>query len=396
MAGRIRRNPVAKIFYSMAGEGRGHAARVAALTEHLRKRHQLVLLAPDEAYDFLAPKYAGSEFAGQVRVERIPGMRFKYTSGRLDVGKTIACGLQYRFALGKIVRQISKLIDEEQPQLAISDFEPALPRAARRSGIPLLSLDHQHFMVTYDLSSLSLNLQFQAWLMGLAVKAHCRDQVETVVSAFYFPPLRSDAQRVTQVGPLLRREIASAQPHNGGYILSYLRHRTPPAVLEMLGRLGLPVKIYGLGGQPPRGALTFHEIDSQQFVSDLAGCEGYIGAAGNQALGEAVFLGKPVLALPEIHHHEQRINAHFIRHMQVGDWAALERVRWEQISAFVPKLDEYRQALASYAGKIDGTSAALEAIERNLPLKNVTRQELQDAARTKKNPLYDALSPASP
>ena len=385
---------MAKIFYSMAGEGRGHAARVASLVEHLRRRHQLILLAPDEAYDFLAPKYAGPEFAGQVRVERIPGMRFQYTGGRLDLTKTIACGLQYKFALRKIIRRVRNLIEAEQPHLAISDFEPVLPRAARQSGVPLLSLDHQHFMVTYDLSSLSLSLRWHAWLMGLAVRAHCKDQVETVVSAFYFPPLRANAHRVTQVGPLLRNEIAAAQPHNGGYILSYLRNRTPAEVPEMLGRLNVPVKIYGLGSRAPVGGATFHEIDSQSFVRDLAGCECYIGAAGNQTLGEAVYLGKPVLALPETYHHEQRINAHFVRHMDVGDWVALEKVKFSHFTNFLPQLEHYRETLKSYAGQIDGTAAALEAIERNLPLQNLTQRELAEAARFPQARLYDALSPA--
>ena len=385
---------MAKIIYSMAGEGRGHAARVASLVEHLRHRHQLVLLAPDEAYDFLAPRYDRPEFAGQVRVERIPGMRFQYTNGKLDIAKSIASGLRFKIGLRRIIAEVRTLIEREQPQLAVCDFEPSLPRAARLCGLPLLSLDHQHFMVTYDLSSLPRGLRLHAWLMGFAVRAHCNTQIETVVSAFYFPPLRKGVERVTQVGPLLRREIASAQPHQGGYLLSYLRPRTPAAVPEMLSRLNLPVRIYGLGQRAAVGSATFHEIDSQTFVSDLAGCEAYIGAAGNQALGEAVYLGKPVLALPESIHHEQRINAHFIRHMGVGDWVALEKLGFEQITSFVERLEEYREALRSYAGKIDGTAAALEAIERNLPLKVTAAQELADAAAAKGR-LYGALSPAS-
>jgi len=383
---------VAKIFYSMAGEGRGHAARVAALAEHLRKRHQLVLLAPDEAYDFLAPRYDKPEYAGQVRVERIPGMRFQYSDGKINLTKSIYCGLKYRLNLGKIVAQIQGLIDEEQPHLAVCDFEAALPRAARQAGIPVVSLDHQHFMVTYDLSSLESGLQWHAWSMGFAVRAHCTWQVETVVSAFYFPPLRKGSQRVTQVGPLLRHDITSAQTHEGGYVLSYIRGRTPEFVPELLSQLDVPVKIYGLGEREPRGSATFHEIDSKSFVSDLAGCECYIGAAGNQTLGEAVYLGKPVLALPETVHHEQRINAHFIRHMGVGDWVALENVTLADLQRFLPKLPEYREGLRSYAGKIDGTAAALEAIERNLPLKTPRAAEADAAERR----LYGALSPLSP
>ena len=69
------------IFYSMAGEGRGHATRVRTVVENLRANHRLVLFAPGAAHDLLAPLYAGSE----VEVRRIPGLVFHYdTLGRLD------------------------------------------------------------------------------------------------------------------------------------------------------------------------------------------------------------------------------------------------------------------------------------------------------------------------
>jgi hypothetical protein len=79
--------------------------------------------------------------------------------------------------------------------------------------------------------------------------------------------------------------------------------------------------------------------------------------------------------------------------MGVGEWTTVEKVKFADIAGFLPKLDQYRQNLESYAGKIDGTAAAIEAIERNLPLKNTCPQET--AASLPKNRLYDALSPAS-
>nr|AIA95492.1 CAZy families GT1 protein [uncultured Pirellula sp.] len=70
---------MAKIFYSMAGEGRGHAVRVRTLTELLRQDHELHLFASDEAFDFLSRFYSAE--GPDVRLLRIPGLRFHY-SGR--------------------------------------------------------------------------------------------------------------------------------------------------------------------------------------------------------------------------------------------------------------------------------------------------------------------------
>ncbi|MGE3779673.1 MAG: glycosyltransferase family protein, partial [Pirellulaceae bacterium] len=46
---------MARIVCSLSGEGRGHATRIAALVEHLRREHDIVLLASHVAYDLLAP-----------------------------------------------------------------------------------------------------------------------------------------------------------------------------------------------------------------------------------------------------------------------------------------------------------------------------------------------------
>ena len=71
---------MAKIFYSMAGEGRGHAVRVLTLAEHLRHEHELVLFASGDAYDFLVKTY-GTTQVDNVRLMRVSGVQFRYTGG---------------------------------------------------------------------------------------------------------------------------------------------------------------------------------------------------------------------------------------------------------------------------------------------------------------------------
>lgn len=358
---------MATIFYSMAGEGRGHAARVNTLVEQLRHDHKLILFAPGEAHDFLEPLYC--RHWPQVEVRRIPGMAFHYTRGRLDLAKSICRGLSYLRQLPNVVRGLCRAIDEERPVLAITDFEPALPRAARAMGVPILSLDHQNFLLSYDLSSLPWMLRQQAWLLGLAVRAYCHWQDATVVSAFYRPPLKRGREHVIQVGPLLRREVRQARPERGEYVVSYLRKNTPRRVLEMLNECGRPVRVYGLGKRAAEGRLTFRAIDPRRFIDDLAGCAAAIGAAGNQSLGEALYLGKPVFALPEGNHHEQLINAHFLRQMGAGDFAPIERASGGALRRFLHRLDDYYAATSLLVGKLDGTAAALAVIDRMLRLK---------------------------
>ena len=92
-----------------------------------------------------------------------------------------------------------------------------------------------------------------------------------------------------------------------------------------------------------------------------------VAAAGNQLIGEALHLGKPLLALPESGHAEQRMNGHFLRAMECGDFAPLEHVDVGRVRGFLAGLDRYRPALTALAGRMDGAGEVLRVIERWLP-----------------------------
>ncbi|PQO42862.1 glycosyltransferase family protein [Blastopirellula marina] len=357
---------MAKIFYSMSGEGRGHAARVRTMTEHLRHEHQLVLFAPNEAYDFLAPIYNTPAIRG-VEVRRLPGLKFYYTDRRLDLTKSIFHGVKFLGQLRRNVRDMAEIVHSEKPDLIVSDFEPILPKAGRKCDIPVVSLNHQDFLLAYDLSSLPPVLQRWAWMMSFVVKAHHVDHAETIVSSFFKSRLRPGFDNVVQVGPLLRPDVCQAQPSEGGFILSYLRKATPDQTLELLKLCDRPVKVYGLGKRPADGPVTFHEIDENRFTEDFIHCDALVGAAGNQSLGEAIYLGKPVLALPESSHHEQRINSHFLKQMGAGSWTSIETFAKSHLTSFLDGIAKFRANLARYRGLTNGNPPALAAIRKHLP-----------------------------
>ncbi len=357
---------MARIFYSLCGEGRGHAARVRAMVEHLRHEHEVIIFAPEQAYDFLALRYPPG--TPQVEVRRIPGLRFHYTQGKLDLTRSLLGGLGYLWKMHGVIGQLKRAMRKQRPDLVISDFEPALPRAARRIKVPFISLNHQHFLVACDLGTLPKELQTWAARMSMAVRAHHRGQKKTIVSSFFHAKLRDECQNVVQVGPLLRPEVLHTVPSEGEHLVSYLRATTPPGVLEMLQTTGREVRVYGLGERPSQGSLHFHPFHEQRFIDDMASCQALVGAAGNQSLGEAVYLGKPVFALPEEQHHEQLINSHFLRQMGSGDFEMLERVQPSTFHRFLDRLDVYREQLVKFAGRIDGTPKALQEVRDSLAL----------------------------
>jgi uncharacterized protein (TIGR00661 family) len=352
---------LATIFYSMAGEGRGHATRVRTVVELLRGRHRLVLLAPGDAHDLLEPAYRDSE----VEVRRIPGMHFAYDARqRVSHVKSAALATGYLRRLPALKRELAAQMRSERADLLLTDFDPGAPRAAESIDLPYVALDHQSFLWAGDTSWLPGSLRWTARAMGIGIRAFYRHQVHTISSSFFEPRPRPGLQGVTFVGSMLRASLLQAELRRGDHVVAYCRRTMPPNVLEALETCPLEVRVYGLGERPDRGSLRFRPISEQGFVDDLASARAVVATAGNQLLGEVLFLGKPVLALPEVGQTEQLINCHFLARMGGWDWVVPHRLD-------VPTLRSFLERADGFAAHIDrdfarGNEAAVAEIERVL------------------------------
>jgi uncharacterized protein (TIGR00661 family) len=173
----------------------------------------------------------------------------------------------------------------------------------------------------------------------------------------------------------------AAVPHDGRHLVSYLRQHTPPAVLDALAATGVPVRVYGLGRRDPVGGVSFHDVNERRFIADLAGCRGVVAAAGNQLIGEAIHLGKPLLVLPERAHAEQTINAHFLTAEGCGEFLPLERVDAAAIRGFLDRRERFAAPLATRQGGMDGFPAAAQAITTAIaPDAGLRHEEIRTAA----------------
>jgi uncharacterized protein (TIGR00661 family) len=349
---------MATILYGMAGEGRGHAVRARALRDALAPRHTVHFFAPHMARSFLAD--------GPGELHSIPGLRFGYArDGRVDLWRTALGSLRFVAGMRKEVRAVTARMAQLEPDLVISDFEPLTARAARRLGVPCLGLDHQHFMVVSDLSALPARLRNHARWMGPVVRMVAPRTDVRAVSSFWFPPGKPSFERVQRLGVLLRSVVRRARPSDHGHLCVYLRHSAPRDLLQVLAGAGLPARIYGLGEQPPYGGLTFHAIDEQRFVEDLASARALLCTAGNQLIGEAAWLGKPVLAFPEPGNREQEMNAWLVELSGFGRRLAPERL---EASALRSAIDAECRLARVRRPEIDGLPRAVELIERMVGL----------------------------
>ena len=165
------------------------------------------------------------------------------------------------------------------------------------------------------------------------------------------------------------------------HLCCYFRRACPQELLNALDELGLPVEIFGLGARAPSGNLTFSPVDELGFVRSLATCRALVCTAGNQLVGEAMWLDKPVLAMPEPGNNEQRINAHFVVASGAGTSVPLDDATSADLRAFMDRIEDYRAAIDKDAPRRKPTRT-IDAIERHLPARSTSPRPRQPATRS--------------
>ena len=103
------------------------------------------------------------------------------------------------------------------------------------------------------------------------------------------------------VGTIPRQAIRELTPTRGHHLLAYFNRGAERCGrhCSTLADSGCPVHVYGTNRRGWQGPLNFLPHSNLPFLEDLAGCRAVVSTAGNQLMGEAIYLGKPVLVLPE-------------------------------------------------------------------------------------------------
>lgn len=345
-----------RIAYGVMGYGRGHASRCAAVLPSLRAEHEVTVFAGGDAHAALAPRFP---------TVKIPTLGYVYNgSGRHSFWKTVGGnyhGMSDLLLRGASLRAVEREFQSRGIELVISDSEAWTHRAAHTLGLPRISFDHVGIIAwckPHFPPELSLVGRRDAW--GYRALMGRPDRV--LISSFY--PAEPAVPGLHLVGPLQRPEVLSAEPHNGNFLLAYFnkgQHQYQPDVDRALRQLDQIVVVYGT---PHRGAvdnLEFRAPSVEGFLRDLSQCRAVIATAGNVLIGEALYLRKPILALPE-DAFEQRLNAWMVEQMGVGMQAQLSRLTPSDVDSFLGNLDTYRRNTQEYAR--DGRAEAIETLQR--------------------------------
>jgi uncharacterized protein (TIGR00661 family) len=304
-----------KILYGVVGEGMGHAMRSRVVLEHLcAQGHEIEIMASGRAKDFLAKRFEG--------VNRIHGLHMIYEDNRVRRGKTLWSNVLTGAAgVPQNIAAYFELIKEFRPEAVISDFESWAYLYAKAHRLPIVSIDNMQIInrCTHD-DEILAGHQAEFQITRTFVKGKLPFCDHYLITTFFRPPVRKP--KTTLVPPILRPEILAARRRPGEHLLVYQTAEGYGSLADTLARTGLECRIYGMrrGIQEEQveGDLRYRPFSEEGFVDDLASCLGVIAGGGFTLMGEAVYLHKPMLAVPLGRQFEQLLNARYLEREGFG------------------------------------------------------------------------------
>jgi uncharacterized protein (TIGR00661 family) len=342
-----------RVLYGVNGEGMGHATRSHVVIEELLRRHDVRVVASGAALRHLHARLP--------RVEEIFGPTFAMGEGQIRRWDTVLQNVRLaRREFPDTVRRWVSMVDEWKPDVVISDFEPLCGAYARWTRTPLLAVDNINMLDRCRHDREIVGNERDDFLLARAVtRSMVPGAVEYIVTTFYWP--RTCRRGTTLVPPIVRPEIASAQSVPGDHLVVYSSGER--RLIHALRSTGMRCLVYGMRGGPDEpvveGNLEFRPPSNEGFVEALRTARGVVAGGGFSLLSEAVYLRKPVLAVPLRGQFEQVMNARYLQRLGYG--MCTPRVTRALLAAFLARLPEYEEALAGY--EQEGNTVALRTIE---------------------------------
>jgi uncharacterized protein (TIGR00661 family) len=325
------------------------------------QNHQVQVVVSGRAHDYLQQR-AGQ----QLTVQKIWGYTLVYENNEVSAWKTAIQNVKGAITgWPQNVQAYFELAEQFHPDVVISDFESWSYLYAQRHDLPVISVDNMQVInrCTHAPEILAdARIDFE--LTRAIVKAKVPGAFHYHITTFFHPPVRKE--RTTLHPPILRPEILAARPDAGEHLLVYQTSTSNTELPAVLRGTGRECRIYGLRRdlkqEQREGNLRYLPFSEAGFIDDLRTAAGVIASAGFTLMGEAVYLRRPMLAVPVTGQFEQVLNARYLQAEGYGLCA--DTLTTASVSAFLERLPDCARKLAGYAQ--DGNRQLLAALDDSL------------------------------
>jgi uncharacterized protein (TIGR00661 family) len=341
-----------KILYGVVGEGMGHATRSRVILNHLVKNHEVQIVVSGRAHAYLSRYF--------LDVVEIQGLHMAYENNEVDRSRTfweLLKGLPSM--LSENFEAFIRMSERFQPDVVISDFESFAYTFGQHHALPVISIDNMQILNRCELE-VDIPEQYadDFQIAKAIVKGKLPGCYHYLITTFFFPPIRKE--RTGLFPPILRDEVLAAPRTVEDHLLVYQTATTNEALLKILEEVRVPCRVYGFGRSEKLSEwVQLRAFSEDGFIRDLASCRGVLATGGFSLMGEAVYLGKPLLAVPLRKQFEQILNALYLKRLGYGEYH--DALTPEAVRGFMGRLDGYAAALRNHHQ--DGNTLILSALD---------------------------------
>ncbi len=348
-----------RILYGVVGEGMGHAIRSRVVLDELVKKHDVQVVVSGRAHDYLA-KRANDHLS----VKKIWGFTIVTEDNEVRNFRTLLENVKGALTGGwpRNIKAYFEIADSFKPDVVISDFESWSYLYGVNHMLPVVSVDNMQIInrCRHDAEILAgQEASFQI-AKGI-IKAKVPGAYHYLITTFFRPPIRK--ARTSLHPPILRPEILAAKPEPGAHLLVYQTYTTNDELPELLRRLGVECRIYGLRRdlkeEERDGNLVYKPFSEEGFIDDLRTARGVLASAGFTLMGEAVYLHRPMLSEPVAKQFEQILNARYLQ--KEGYGLQTDQITESTLREFLDRIPEFEKNLSRYSQ--DGNTDLLTKLE---------------------------------
>ena len=328
---------MARILYGLCGEGLGHASRSRILIHYLlSQNHEIKIIAGGKAYRYLSKEFRD--------VEKIESARFFYKEDRVRLLYSILWMMYRTVAFTpKSFQKVRRIILEFQPDVVLTDADPISNYAGSFSGIKRISIDNPQALVfrKYNVRF----SEFWSWfslIIGLKISMFNADKY--LIYDFFDKQIDDD--RVVFVKPLIQEGILCQKPVYGSHVFVYQTSSTTEYISKVLKKFNEDFVVYGFDKDFSDGNVVFKRFNENEFYHDIASAKAVVTNGGFTVLSEALYLKKPIFALPLKQQFEQILNGRFIERLGAG--VSSMDLNESEFRDFLLNLEVYQKNLQKY------------------------------------------------